>query len=62
MGRPKLPKRKISISVTIEEASKKAFKKYGEGNMSRGIEVVLKNYQECQKKLKECEEKMAERV
>lgn len=58
MARPKLPKRKISVSVTLEENIKKAVKKIGEGNMSKGIETVYKGYLECQIKLKEAEKKL----
>lgn len=62
MGRPKLQKRKISVSVTLEEPTKKYVKKLGEGNMSKGIEMAIKLYQECQKELKDCKEDKAERV
>jgi hypothetical protein len=62
MGRPKLPKRKISISVTLEDATKKYYKKLGEGNHSKGIELAAKMLQDCQKELKDCKERMAEKV
>lgn len=62
MSRPKLPKRKVSVSVTIEETSKKTFRKMGEGNMSKGIEVVLQAYLACQKELKELKDKMGEKA
>ena len=62
MGRPKLPKRKISISVTLEETTKKYVKKLGEGNMSKGIEMAIKERQDLERRLKECEAKVAEMV
>lgn len=62
MGRPKLQKRKISVSVTLEDTTKKYVKKLGEGNMSKGIETAIKLYQECQKELKDCKERFTEKA
>lgn len=64
MPRPKLPRRKISVSVTLEEAVKKHVKKVGDGNMSKGIELVVKQLIECQRELSDCkkESKTADKV
>ena len=61
MPRPKLPRRKISISVTLDESIKKHIKKIGEGNMSKGIELTVRQLLECQEKLRDCKERAEER-
>lgn len=61
MPRPKLPRRKISISVTLEESVKKVVRKIGDGNMSKGIELAVKQLLDTQEKLKDCKERMAEK-
>jgi hypothetical protein len=62
MPRPKLPRRKISVSVTIEEATKKTARKLGEGNLSKGIEIAVKRAFECESELKELKAKMADKM
>lgn len=64
MGRPKSPKRKISVSVTLEEKTKKEYRKIGNGNLSAGIELALKQLMECQtdqQKYREIVSKLAEK-
>jgi hypothetical protein len=55
MSRPKLPRRKVSVSVTIEESTKKAARKLGEGNLSKGLELAVKRIMEMEKMAKEKE-------
>lgn len=40
MARPKLPKRKVKKSVTLNDSIIKALTKIGGGNLSAGIESV----------------------
>lgn len=42
MGRPRLPKPKTSISITLFPETLKAIKKIGMGNVSMGVEVIFK--------------------
>lgn len=56
MGRPKLPKRKISVSVTLDESTKKHYRKIGNGNLSLGIELALKQLNECKVENEELKE------
>ena len=46
IGRPKLKAndKKASFTLTMKKEHLKALKKLGEGNASKGLETLLKNY------------------
>ena len=60
MPRPKLAKRKISMSVTLEESVKKQIKKFGDGNSSKGIEVAVNELIKMRQLIKEMNAKTKE--
>lgn len=60
MPRPRLARRKISISVTLEESIKKVVRRIGEGNMSKGIEMAVTQLLDAQAKLKEIKQRQKE--
>ena len=62
MPRPRLARRKISISVTLEESIKKVVRRIGEGNMSKGIEMAVTQLLDAQAKLKEVKQRQKEEV
>jgi hypothetical protein len=53
MARPKLPKKKIKKSVTLNEATIKTLTKLGAGNLSLGIELIFQKFIEEKAAVKE---------
>ena len=55
MGRPKLVKPRVNLSVTLPDEFKKYARKVGDGNISRGLDIIIKRDIEIQKLIREKE-------